>query len=642
MSDETASMIVDMMEPTGAAVDMGETGNVTTKALVLNGPQGADIAPRMRIEAPDEDGQRFTRAGAIAPPYDPAFVALRVAESTALGPAIRTLQNNVHSHGHRYEPVFNLDADDAKREVKRAIALERLRKHSGGWRQALRSGKTALDFAPTDQDVEFRMARVRAQMDLELMALDSLFSVATPGSTFTEVRRRMGADRDSAGYGFFIMQRDGSGDLALFDHVPFTQMYLRPIICTARGAPWYVRTKVPVRSTKITIDHVSIPRVYRSMVQIGMRRDVFYKQYGCPLVVSADDGRAMRSTSGLRQNEHEAIEAYHFSNYSPLTVYGTPPWEAASPVVSGVRDAQVVNGVHFRNNGIPRMVILISGGSLKPGADEKLKSIIEGHAKGIEKYGSILILEAESQRVGMGMQRTVIELKPLKEAIPDDALFQKYEANGRDTILSQYGLPRFVIGLLEDVNKSTATEGLAFVEKQVYQPMRSIFDAHMDNILMNEGICWWRFVSNSPVARDPKTIAEITAIMANANALTPNDMRPILAEIYNRPFTTFDNELADLPIELSKLCFGGAGLAGGAVINSAPLGSDVTRKSAPPEITPQDLASFLVRAENAMRDRAVKSMEADIATANGRVLAIAVPTSTIADLVEPAINGSGA
>lgn len=637
MSDETT--VVDAPELASAASD---TGNVVAKSLVLGGVQGDGIIPRLRVEAHDEDAQRLTRAGAIAPPYDPQYIALRVAESTALKPSISTRQNNVHSHGHRYEPVFNLDADDARAEVKRAIAVERLRKHSGGWRQALRSGKTTRDFAPTDQDVEFRIARIRAQMDLEQMALDALFSIATPGSTFTEVRRRMGADKDASGYGFFIMQRDGSGDLAMFDHVPFTQMYLRPVICTGRGSPWYVRTKTPVRSTKITVDHVSVPRVYRTMVQIGMRRDVYYKQYGCPLIVSALDGRAHRSATSLRANEPQAIEAYHFSNYSPLTVYGTPPWEAASAVVSGVRDAQTVNANHFRNNGIPRMVVLISGGSLKPGADEKLRTLIEGHAKGIEKYGSVLILEAESQRVGMGMSRTVIELKPLKEAIPDDALFQEYEKNGRDTILSQFGLPKFVIGMLEDVNKASADAGLAFVEKQVYQPERAMFDAHMDNILLNEGICWWRFVSNSPVARDPKTMAEITKIMAESNALTPNDMRPILAEIYNRPFSKFDNELADLPIELSKLGFGGGGLAGGSVINSASLGSDTRRKSAPPEITPRDLADFLARAEKAMRDNAVKSMEADIATENGRVLAVAVSTDTMHDLVEPAIDGTGA
>jgi hypothetical protein len=137
-------------------------------------------------------------------------------------------------------------------------------------------------------------------------------------------------------------------------------------------------------------------------------------------------------------------------------------------------------------------------------------------------------------------------------------------------------------------------------------------------------------------------MAEITKIMAESNALTPNDMRPILAEIYNRPFSKFDNELADLPIELSKLGFGGGGLAGGSVINSASLGSDTRRKSAPPEITPRDLADFLARAEKAMRDNAVKSMEADIATENGRVLAVAVSTDTMHDLVEPAIDGTGA
>lgn len=614
-------------------------GNVTAKSLVLGGPQGEGVVPRIRIESPDEDSERRTRAGAIPPPYDPIEIAVRVSESTALKPANRTMQNNVHSHGHRFEPVINLDADDAKGIVKRAITLERMRKR-GGWKEAVRAGKTTHDFMPSDNDVEFRIARIRAQMDMEQMALDSLFSIATPGSTFTEVRRRMGSDKDSAGYGFFVLQRDGSGDLAMFDHIPFTQMYLRPVITTARGTPWYVRTKTPVRSTKITVDHVYVPRVFRTFVQLGIRRDVYYGQYGCPLVVSALDGRAYRSAATMREHDQEAVHAYHFSNYSPLTVYGTPPWEAAATIVSGMRDAQVVNANHFKNNCIPRMAILVSGGSLKEGADKKLRTIIEGHAKGIENYGSVLILEAESQRVGMGMQRTVIELKPLREANPDDALFQKYEAQGRDTVLSQYGLPKFVIGLLEDVNKASADAGLAFVEKQVYQPERSVFDAHMNSILMNEGFHFWQFVSNSPVARDPATMADITEKMARAGALSPNDMRPILTEIYNRPFAKFDDTRADLPLELSKLSFGGAGIAGGSVMSSAPINGTSVQKSSPPEIRPEDLADWLVRAEKSLQSRAVDSIEADIRTNNGRVLAVAVSSETIAELVEPAIEGT--
>jgi capsid portal protein len=630
MNDEIADAL-------SAPPEDGAAGNVVTKSLILGGPQGEGIVPRVRIEAPDEDSDRRTRANAIPPPYDPFDIAIRVSESTALKPAIRTLQNNVHSHGHRYEPVINLDADDAKAIVKRAIMLERMRKR-GGWKEAIRSGKTQRDFMPSDNDVEFRIARIRAQMDMEQMALESLFSVATPGSTFPEIRRRMGADKDSAGYGFFVLQRDGSSDLAMFDHVPFTQMYLRPVITTARGTPWYVRTKTPVRSTKITIDHVYVPRVYRTFVQIGMRRDVYYRQYGCPLTVSAHDGRAYRSAAAMRANDPVAVEAYHFNNYSPLTVYGTPPWEAAATIISGMRDAQVVNANHFRNNCIPRMAILVSGGSLKQGADEKLRTIIEGHAKGIEKYGSVLILEAESQRVGMGMQRTVIELKPLREANPDDALFQKYEAQGRDTVLSQYGLPKFVIGMLEDVNKASADAGLAFVEKQVYQPERAMFDAHMNSILLNEGYHFWQFVSNSPVARDPETIASITEKMARAGGLSPNDIRPILAEIYNRPFAKFDDPKADLPLELSKLGFGGAGIAGGSVLDSAQ--NTAAQKPAPAEIRPDELADFLVRAQKSLRSRAVDSMEADIRTNNGRVLAVAVSSETIAELVEPAIEGT--
>ena len=615
------------------------TPNVTAKSLILGGPQGEGVVPRIRVEAVDEDSDRRTRAGAIPPPYDPFDIAVRVAESTSLKPAIRAMQNNVHSHGHRFEPVLNLDADDAKSVIKRAITLERMRR-SGGWKGAIRAGKTSLDFMPTDNDVEFRVARIRAQMDMEQMALDALFSVATPGSTFTEVRRRMGSDKDSSGYGFFVMQRDGTGDLAMFDHVPFTQMHLRQIITTQRGLPWYVRTKTPVRSTKITIDHVFVPRAFRTFVQLGIRRDVFYKQYGCPLTVSAINGKTYRSSSGIQGRDQAAVEAYHFSNYSPLTVYGTPPWEAASTIVAGVRDAQVVNARHFRNNCIPRMAILISGGSLKPGADEKIRSIIEGHARGIEKYGSVLILEAESQRTGMGMSRTVIELKPLREANPDDALFQKYEAQGRDTVLSQYGLPKFVIGLLEDVNKASADAGLAFVEKQVYQPERAIFDAHMNSILMNEGFYFWNFVSNSPVTRDPESMAEMVSKMADAGALSPNDMRPFLAEMFNRPFAKFDDPKADLPLELSKLGFGGNGIAGGAITNATELRGTSVQKKAPLEIRPEELADFLVRAEKALRSRAVESMEADIATSNGRVLAIAVSNETITDLVEPTLEGT--
>lgn len=641
MSTEGAA--TDVAGPVATTEANGSNVSVS-KALIVGGPPGEGVVPRMRVEAPDEDARRITRAGAIPYPIDPVWIAARVTESTALRPAINALKNNVDSHGHRIEPIINLDGDDTRDYIKRAIALERMR-GKGGWRAALSVRKSTKDFMPSEADVDYRISAIRARMDMEEMALSALFSIATPGSTFTEVRRRLRDDHSASGNGYLVMQRDATNDLACFEHAPYIQMYVRPLITTARGEPWYVRTKTPVRSTKITIDHVALPRCFRTYVQLGIRRDVFYKQFGCPLAVSARGGQAFRSSASMPERDREAVEVYHFANYSPLTVYGVPPWEAAAAVVSGVRDAQEVNARHFRNNAIPRMIVLVSGGSLKSGASDTLRNLIEGHAKGIENYGSVVILEAESQRVGMGMQRTVIEVKPLKEAVPDDALFQKYEAQGRDTILSQYGLPKFVIGLIEDVNRSTAREGLAFVEDQVYQPLRSAFDDHINAILFAEGIHYMRFVSQSPISRDPETMAKIAAELSRAGGLSANDVREVAAEAFNRPFPRSDHPSADLPFELAKLGFGGAGIAGSSVVDMSPgsTGAEAAKgRDKPPEIRPQDLADFLVRAEKALASKAVEASTAEIQTENGRVLAIAVSSDKMQELVAPAVQGSGA
>ncbi len=585
------------------------------------GDEEATVQQTNRLPMPDEEARRLGRGGAIVPPYDPAHLAIIFEQSTALRPAVEALEANVDGHGHRFEKRFDPKAQGSRQVVEDAMLYERLDDIGG-----LRSANTNASLIPSKMDVDVRIAQTEVHMRMEKMRLDALFSACCPGTTFVKLRKLLRRDLEVTGNAYMGIRRDNRGELAEFEYLPSVSMRIRPMV-SANGSVLWVPVQIPVRRTPITIEHVTTYRAFRTFVQYGLTHDVYFKAYGDPRCFSSCDGRMVDSVDDLRYGEAPATEVLHLKLDSPLYEYGVPRWIGATPSVTGLRASQEVNATHFDNNGIPRMLFLVSGGVLKEGADKKLETILRTHAQGRSNYGAAVILQA-TPASNNPTARVTIEAKPLMKDIPNDGLFLGYGSHSRDEILSQFRLPKFAVGLLEDVNKASAGEGMLFVEDQVYQPHRADFDGDMNAILEAEGILFWLFVSNSPVSRDPKVAADIVETLARAGGQSINDARKQAAEIQNVPFVPSPGPWGDLPLELAKFAFTQAATA------SQGSAAGGVSKSFRQVSSPHELADYLVEVRDSLARGAQEAWAAEAHTQHGKTLMVPLSGEQMAELVE--------
>src|SRR5689334_20573062 len=94
-----------------------ETGAAVVKALTLGGEGAGEVQPSNALPAPDEEARRLERAGALAPPFPPHWLAVMVEKSTALMPARAALMANVDGHGYRFEPRVVLDSSKLDKQI---------------------------------------------------------------------------------------------------------------------------------------------------------------------------------------------------------------------------------------------------------------------------------------------------------------------------------------------------------------------------------------------------------------------------------------------------------------------------------------------------------------------------------------------
>lgn len=572
-----------------------------------------------RLPMPDEAARRLSRGGAIAPPYDPAHLAVIYEQSTALRPAIEALELNVDGHGHKFVERFDPTSKASREVIEDAMMFERLDDIGG-----LRSANPNASLIPTKFEVDTRIAELRVRMRIERMRLEALFSACCPGSSFVKLRKKLRRDLEVTGNAYLGIRRDNRGEVAEFEYLPSVTMRLRPVVTDSAGSPLWLPVQIPVRRTPITIEYVTTYRSFRTFVQYGLAKDVYFKQYGDTRCFSARDGRMVDSADDLAFGEAPATEVLHMKIDSPLYEYGVPRWIGAVATVTGLRASEEVNATHFDNNAIPRMLFMISGATLKDGADKKLETLLRAHAKGRENYGAAVILQATPASTNP-TARVTIEAKPLKEAIPDDALFQVYEANSRDKVLSQWRLPKFAVGIPDNSNRASAREGMQVVEDQVYQPLRFDFDTDINGVLEAEGFLFWLFASNSPLSRDPEAAANVADKLALRGGMSINDMRRKAAEIDNLPYVPAPGEWGDLPLDLAKLVFKPA--PAGAPLQSTPIAKSAQVSS------PRDLAEWICKARDAMNRGEREAWTAEAQTQHGKTLFVPISGDDLAELV---------
>ena len=522
--------------------------------------------------------KRFSTHGALVPPFDPEDLCALYRVSNSLRPNVDAYQTNIDGFGHRFEPVINLESEDADEQIRNALFLERL--HDENIDPGDDLPENVEEFLPSDEEIEKARADIKMHMRLEKAWLKNFFDFCCPDISFSELRQRSRQDREVIGWGTWEALRNDEGEVAQFNYLPGFSIRLLPL-----DKP--VEVAMRVRISDLSFEEVTMKRRFRRFIQVFEDQMMFFKEFGDPRVVSKKTGEIIpvdKDGKALFEDEEDgpATELLYFPIHNPESAYGVPRWIGNLLSVIGSRQSEEVNFLYFDGKGVPPMAILVGGGRLSGNSIDRIRDFIKNNIKGRKNFHSVMVLEAEtaSGKQVENAGKVKIEMKPLTAAQHNDALFQNYDERNINKVGMAFRLPRMLRGDIRDFNRSTADAALAFAEMQVFQPEREDFDFMINRkLLLNEfGIRYWKYVSNAPVTRDPAVVAKMIKDLMNANAVTAIDMRPLLEEVFNREFRTITADWAKQPVPLTV-----------AGIQTGPGGEIVTEDEVEgdPDATPE-------------------------------------------------------
>lgn len=497
----------------------------------------------------NEDDKIYSTIGAIRPPYEPETLCAMFDQSSSLRPNVDVLATNVEGFGYRLEPTIDLKDPAADEKIRDSLLIE-----------ALFDGDATPDIS--DEAVAARRHELEVIARVEALKVKLFFDNCCQDTSFVELRMKTRTDLEVTGNGYWEVLRDKMGEIARFVYVPSIAMRLMPL-----GSE-FVDVSTLQRISDVSYRRVEERRRFRRFVQWMRGLEIgYFKEFGDPRVLSARSGRFYKDHAAFFLDEGldapEATEIIHFRVHSPLSVYGVPRWVGASLAVLGTRNSEEVNLDYFNNKAVPPMAILVSGGTLAAGAVDRINNYVQREVKGKANFHSVIVLEAEATQggtvSGVAGGRVRIEMKSLMDAQLTDALFQAYETNNAEKVGAQFRIPRILRGSMTDFNRSTAEAAIRYAEQQVFQPERSKLD-HLLNtkVLADRGVSFLRFVSNSPVEKDPTSLVEMATKLVVAAIITPNEARAIVRDAFSMPASVLnavEAAWARIPVEAAKAGF---------------------------------------------------------------------------------------
>ncbi len=513
------------------------------KAFLVGGDN--TISNALQLE---QDPNKFRDVDVIEPPLDLDLLCKLLEHSNSLRPNIDSYMTNIDSFGHELNAVIELDGDDAHLKILDAFHEQQ----DFDRRKATQEGKTFTEApVPTSKELETLKEDLRTKFRREKSKVDRFFEFCCAVDSFIELRRKTRVDWETTGNAYWEILRNPLNEICELVYVPAASVRLRHMDREL------VKVDERIKVSDLAFDVIPRERRFRSYVQISEQFRVFFKEFGDPRIMSAKTGKFFKTEAALRKKDkgdRPATELMHFKIHAPRTSYGVPRWIGALLSVMGSRQAEEVNFMFFENKSIPPMVITVSGGRVSEDSITRLEEIIEKEIKGKRNFHKILILEAEPVGANTpdGSGRVRIDIKPLTQAIQSDALFSKYDERNIDKVGMSFRLPRMLRGDVRDFNRSTAHAALQFAEQQVFQAERNSFDWIINRrILTDLGIRFWKFKSNGPQTQDVETMAEIVLQSLRRGAITPEEAREKLSELFRSALKRIDADWTKQPLELT-------------------------------------------------------------------------------------------
>ncbi len=478
----------DATEPIPAPFYSGKT--------VVSAKKAKKVVYSRQLQPDDVFVGEYDRFGLIVPPYSPTQLYSLYESSSILSPHIDAYQRNIDG----FDPIFKYigppgqkDSDAAKQDRKNLV-----------------------DF----------------------------FKRANESQSFGTVRRAMRLDYEVLGYGFIEITRSNDGEIACIYSIK--AKYIR--LARLKGEiQQKVTVYLPRGGKKKPITILKKFRRFAQVLSGAATNDIrWFKEYG--------DNRNMDAKTGKFESKDNPVtdlasELIYFKNGNDT--YGLPRWVGNILGVMGVRSADYINYDLFDSQGIPPLVIMVSGGILTQDSIDTLETLLK-QAKGYQNFSKLLLLEAESSSGGIDDKMVPkVSLESLRGARAEDAMFQKYISSTEDKVRMDFRLPQIYVGRSSDYNRAVIEHSRIIAEEQVFEPERNIEDEVYNNTIMREiGSEFWEFKSGGPPLVTGEGLLRGFDSVSKTGILTINQSLEIANRAMGLDFEEIKEEWADFPLTI--------------------------------------------------------------------------------------------
>lgn len=347
-----------------------------------------------------------------------------------------------------------------------------------------------------------------------------------PDLSLVELRKRIRWDIETLGFSYLEVGRSRDRLPIFLSHIPGHTMRMTTVDMTD------VPIKVGGGSRFGKLIEGQIIRRFRRFVQIVGTKKVYFKEFGDPRDIDPTDGVAAgtldKGSSSVRVVSYEdsATEVIFIAQYYPGQSYGLPRWFNNLVAIQGSRQAELTNLDYFKENAIPAMAVLVSGGSLAHQTIQQIDDHVTA-ARGRAAMNRVIIIEVEGDENAASKDGVIpapkVELRPLAGERVKEGMFLEYDKSQTDKVRSSFRLPPIFTGHSQDYTRASAQTSYEVAEGQVFGPERAYLDDIINRqILAPYGVKFWAIRSNPPRISDPDAVISAIEAFNNVGAMTPN------------------------------------------------------------------------------------------------------------------------
>jgi len=474
---------------------------------------------------PADSDLGFTTEGIIPPPENPEILVKLPKKNNVLLQCISSMVANIESPGQRYS--FNKSLPLADKDSLAAKA--------------------------------------------ELDALRFFTENPNPESTLTEIREIARQDLETLGYAFIEVVRNAKGNVTQLYNVRSYKYRLIKLDSTSTSVP--VTFKIPSGADNKKPNKTTFDKFYRKYAYVPSNGQyTYYKEFGDPRILNSKTGKYVSSEEPVPENL-VATELIHMSIYDPDNLYGSPRYINNIPAILGSRECELTNFQFFKENAVPNMAVLLSGGFLTEGSVKNLQSFLTA-VKGRESMQRIIVLEATGDQDAASDDGKVhpprMNIQMLGNERQNDEQFQNYDTNNRRKIQSSFRLPDILIGLSTDYSRNTADSAKAMAESQVFMPERARVERLFNTKILPAVVYgrdatrlkYWEFKANPPRIASEDGLTKLFTTLNLMGAITSNIAIDITNEVLGTNIPLSDKPWANIPFPIVQSLANANNLAG--------------------------------------------------------------------------------